>query len=88
MVSRSHLDSVTFALFSKPFRGIKVNQIVNNINQKDCVVECEFQISDDVYLIRRGIKPKIFEVFKNGELIDQHVKAKDYGACWRNRLSR
>ena len=72
------LDSVTFALFGKPFRGIKVNQIVNSINQKDCVVECEFQISDDVYLIRRGIKPKIFEVFKNGELIDQHAKAKDY----------
>ena len=73
------LDSVTFALFGKPFRGIKVNQIVNSINQKDCVVECEFQISDDVYLIRRGIKPKIFEVFKNGELIDQHAKEqKDY----------
>tara|TARA_R100001460_G_scaffold50762_3_gene89223 strand:+ start:1265 stop:2977 length:1713 start_codon:yes stop_codon:yes gene_type:complete len=72
------LDSVTFALFGKPFRGIKVNQIVNSINQKDCVVECEFQISDDVYLIRRGIKPKVFEVFKNGELIDQHAKAKDY----------
>ena len=72
------LDSVTFALFGRPFRSIKVNQIVNSINQKDCVVECEFQISDDVYLIRRGIKPKIFEVFKNGELIDQHAKAKDY----------
>jgi len=72
------LDSITFALFGKPFRGIKVNQIVNSINQKDCVVECEFQISDDVYLIRRGIKPKIFEVFKNGELIDQHAKARDY----------
>ena len=72
------LDSVTFALFGRPFRSIKVNQIVNSINQKDCVVECEFQISDDVYLIRRGIKPKIFEVFKNGKLIDQHAKAKDY----------
>lgn len=72
------LDSITFALFGKPFRKINIPQLTNSINQKDCMVEVEFLIGKDEYKIRRGLKPKIFEIFKNGKLIDQSAKSKDY----------
>ena len=72
------LDSITFALFGKPFRKINIPQLVNSINDKDCMVEVEFSIGETEYIIRRGIKPKIFEIFKDGKLIDQDAKAKDY----------
>ena len=72
------LDSITFALFGKPFRKINIPQLVNSINQKDCVVEVEFTIGKDEYKITRGLKPKLFEIHRNGKLIDQSAKSKDY----------
>lgn len=72
------LDSITFALFGKPFRKINIPQLVNTINEKDCVVEVSFSIGDDAYKVIRGIKPKVFEIYKNDSLINQESKAKDY----------
>lgn len=72
------LDSITFALFGKPFRKINIPQLVNSVNEKDCYVEIYFSIGEDDYTVHRGIKPKKFEIYKNGEMIDQDSKAKDY----------
>ena len=72
------LDSITFALFGKPFRKINIPQLVNTINNKNCVVHVNFKIADDNYEVIRGLKPKKFEIHKNGELVKQSAKAKDY----------
>ena len=76
--SFAFLDSVTFALFGKPFRKINIPQLANSINSKNCVVEVEFSRGTDKFLIRRGINPRILEIFKNGELINQDAKSLDY----------
>ena len=72
------LDAITFALFGKPFRHINKPQLVNSINEKDCLVEIEFSISNRNYKVIRGIKPNIFEIYCNNELLNQDAKAKDY----------
>lgn len=72
------LDSITFALFGKPFRKINIPQLVNTINNKDCLVEVEFKTNGFTYKVIRGLKPKKFEVYKDNELIKQSAKAKDY----------
>ena len=72
------LDALTFAIFGKSFRGIKIPQLVNSINEKDCEVEITFSIGRDDYKILRGIKPKIFEIYKNGDLIPQDAQSRDY----------
>jgi len=72
------LDSITFALFGKPFRKINIPQLVNSINQKNCLVELYFCIGSDEYKVIRGLKPKKFEIYKNDELIKQNAKSKDY----------
>ena len=72
------LDSLCFGLFGKPFRPINIPQLVNSVNNKQCVVEIEFNRSGSKYLVRRGLSPKIFEIFKDGELLDQNAKSKDY----------
>ena len=72
------LDALTFALFGKSFRGINLPLLVNSINEKDCEVEIEFSLGKDDYKIIRGIKPKKFEIYKNGEMFDQDAKTKDY----------
>jgi DNA repair exonuclease SbcCD ATPase subunit len=72
------LDAITFALFGKPFRNINKPQLVNSINEKECLVEIEFSIASKQYKIRRGIKPGIFEIFCDKELLNQDAKSKDY----------
>jgi DNA repair exonuclease SbcCD ATPase subunit len=72
------LDALTFCLFGKPFRNINLPQLPNSINNKDCLVECEFAIGNTKYLIRRGMSPKLFEIHKDGVLLDQDSKSKDY----------
>jgi DNA repair exonuclease SbcCD ATPase subunit len=72
------LDSLCFGLFGKPFRPINIPQLVNSINAKQCVVEIEFKRSNSTYLVRRGLSPKMFEIYKDGEMLDQHAKSKDY----------
>ena len=60
------LDALTFVLFNKPFRRINKPQLVNSVNEKDCLVEIEFSINNREYLVRRGIKPNIFDIEVNG----------------------
>jgi DNA repair exonuclease SbcCD ATPase subunit len=72
------LDALCFALFGKPFRKINKPQLLNSINQADCVVEVEFTIGKRMYKVIRGIKPNVFEIYCNGTLVDQDAKAKDY----------
>ena len=72
------LDAITFSLFGKPFRNINKPQLVNSINEKDCVVEVEFMIGKKEYKVIRGIKPNLFEIYCDGSLLNQDAKAKDY----------
>lgn len=72
------LDAIIFALFGKPYRNIVKNQLINSINAKNCLVELWFSIDGAEFLIRRGIKPNIFEIFKDSVLIDQEAATKDY----------
>jgi len=72
------LDAISFALFGRPHRNINKNQLVNSINQKACVVEIEFSIGSSAFRIVRGIKPVIFEIWKNGTMINQSSHAKEY----------
>jgi DNA repair exonuclease SbcCD ATPase subunit len=71
------LDALTFSLFGKSFRGINKPQLVNSINERDCLVEVEFTIGTTQYKVRRGIKPNIFEIYRNGSLIDQTASTID-----------
>jgi DNA repair exonuclease SbcCD ATPase subunit len=69
------LDALTFVLFNKPFRKINKPQLVNTVNEKDCLVEIEFSVNNRDYLVRRGIKPNIFDIEVNGSLL--HKEADD-----------
>ena len=60
------LDALTFVLFNKAFRKINKNQLINTTNEKDCLVEIEFSVNSREYLVRRGIKPSIFDIEVNG----------------------
>ena len=72
------LDALCFVLFNKPFRNINKNQLLNSINEKGLMTEIEFTIGNVEYMVRRGIKPAVFEIFKNGNLIDQPGSIRDY----------
>lgn len=71
------LDALTFSLFGKPYRKINKPQLVNSTNEKDCLVEVNFTIGKVQYKVVRGIKPNIFEIHKNGKVLDQHASAVD-----------
>ena len=66
----SILDALTFVLFGKPYRDIKLSELVNTANGKGLEVTCEFKIGTDTYMIRRGLKPAVFEIYKNGKEMD------------------
>jgi len=72
------LDALCFALFNKPFRNINKPQLVNSINGKNMLVEVEFSIGSKDYKICRGGKPTVFEIYLNGELLNQDAAARDY----------
>tara|TARA_R110000824_G_scaffold328351_1_gene515234 strand:- start:343 stop:1929 length:1587 start_codon:yes stop_codon:yes gene_type:complete len=72
------LDALTFALFGRSFRGINIPLLPNSINEKDCSVEIVFTIGVDEYLIVRNLNPKKFEIHKNGKMLDQDAKSRDY----------
>jgi DNA repair exonuclease SbcCD ATPase subunit len=76
--SFAFLDSITFALFGKPFRKINIPQLVNTVNEKGCLVEIEFERGSDTYIVRRGLGPRLFEIYKNGDLLNQDAKSLDY----------
>ena len=69
------LDALTFVLFNKPFRKINKSQLVNTVNEKDSVVELEFDVNAREYVVRRGMKPTIFDIEVNGEPL--HRQADD-----------
>lgn len=72
------LDALSFALYGKAFRKINKPQLMNSINGKGLLVELTFTVGDITYMVKRGMKPNIFEIFKNGELIKQDAANKDY----------
>ena len=72
------LDAMSFALFGKPHRNINKPQLVNSINNKACVVEIDFSVGSAQYKVVRGLKPNVFEIWKNGDMINQDSHAKEY----------
>jgi DNA repair exonuclease SbcCD ATPase subunit len=71
------LDALTFVLFNKPFRKVNKPQLINSVNEKDCLVEINFSISSTEWKVVRGIKPNIFEIYKDGKVLDQSAAAID-----------
>ena len=71
------LDALTFVLFNKPFRKINKSQLINSVNEKDCTVEIEFTTNSIDWKVIRGIKPNVFEIYKNNELLDRNAAAAD-----------
>ena len=72
------IDALTFSLFGKPFKKINKSQLLNTVNEKDLMVELEFSVGRSEWKIRRGMKPAIFEIYHNGNIINQDAKATDY----------
>jgi DNA repair exonuclease SbcCD ATPase subunit len=80
------LDALCFVLYNKPFRKINKPQLLNSINKKDLVVEIEFSIGANQFKIVRGLKPAIFEVHKNGSLLNQDADSRDYQDVLENQI--
>jgi len=72
------LDALCFGLFGKAFRNINKPSLLNSINNKDCIIEIEFDTNNKSYKVIRGIKPNVFEIYQNGELLNQDAAARDY----------
>lgn len=71
-------DGISYVLFGKPYRNINKPQLINSINGKGCLVEIFFKRGDDEYIIERGMKPNVFNIHKNGVLMNQDAAIKDY----------
>lgn len=72
------VEAMIFSLYGKSYRGINKNQLINSINGSETVVEIEFSTQSCNYLVRRGIKPNIFEIFEDEKLVDLSSTTKDY----------
>ena len=72
------LDAICFGLFGKPFRNIKKGQLLNSVNESNCVVEVEFKVGGKDVKVIRGIKPNKFEIYINGKMYNQDANARDY----------
>ncbi len=82
------LDAISFGLFNKPFRNINKTQLPNSITNKDCVVEVEFVINSHKFKVIRGVKPTVFEIHKNDELVSQEADNKDYQEAFEKYVLR
>ena len=82
------LDAMTYVLFNRPFRIIKKEQMVNTVNNGDALVEIEFSIGTKEYKVRRGIKPNIFEIYCDDELINQDASSVDYQKILERNIMR
>ena len=71
------IEALTFALYGKPYRNINKPQLLNSITGKNLLVEAEFSIGKKEYMIRRGIKPAVFEIYQNGQMLNQNAGARD-----------
>lgn len=76
--SSAILDTISFALFNKPFRNINKPQLCNSITQKECLVDLEFKANGHQFRVVRGIKPVVFEIYKDGALLTQSSDHRDY----------
>ena len=72
------LDALTFSLFGKPFRKINKSQLLNSVNEKNCLVEIEFSTNGKEYKVIRGMKPNVFEIYCDGVCLNQDSASKDY----------
>ena len=72
------LDAISFGLFGKPHRNISKNQLINSVNSKECVVQVNFTIGQSVYNVIRGIRPNTFEIWKDGDMMNQSSHSKEY----------
>nr|BAR35426.1 recombination endonuclease subunit [uncultured Mediterranean phage uvMED] len=72
------LDALCFGLFNRPFRKVSKSQLVNTINERDTLVEIDFSIGSVSYKVVRGMKPNVFEIWRNSELVDQDAANRDY----------
>jgi DNA repair exonuclease SbcCD ATPase subunit len=72
------LDALCYGLFGKAFRNVNKPNLLNSINGKDCVVEVEFDANNKSYKIIRGIKPNKFEIYCDGDLLNQDAAVRDY----------
>lgn len=82
------LDALTFALFGKPFRDVNKPQLINTITKKELLVEIEFRIKGVKWRVTRGLKPAVFEIWRDDELLNQDAKAKDYQAYLEKQILR
>lgn len=82
------LDALTFSLFGKPFRDVKLGQLINSVNGKQCVVTVEFDIGNKQYKVVRGLKPAIFEIYCDGIMLNQDAAAKDYQKILEQQILR
>lgn len=80
------LDALCFGLFGKPYRKIKKEQLINSINQRDCLVEVEFRTRGDHYKIRRGIKPNFLNILKNDVQLEENAAVKDQQDYLENQI--
>lgn len=81
-------DAITYALFGKPFRDIKLNQLINSINGKHLLVTCEFDIGNKQYKVIRGMKPGVFEIYCDNVLLNQEAANKDYQKVLEQQILR
>jgi DNA repair exonuclease SbcCD ATPase subunit len=79
------LDALTFSLFGKSYRGVNKPLLINSVNEKDCLVEIEFKIGNTSWKIVRGIKPTVFQIYKDGELLNSDAATKDQ-QTWLERV--
>ena len=79
------LDALTFSLFGKSYRGVNKPLLINSVNEKDCLVEIEFKIGNTSWKVVRGIKPAVFQIYKDGELLNSDAAAKDQ-QTWLERV--
>ena len=80
------IDAISFCLFGKPFRNINKNQLINSINGKNLSTTIQFDVSGNVYQVIRGIKPNIFEIWKDNILITQDAALKDYQSVLEHQI--
>ena len=81
------LDALTFSLFGKPFRKVTKGQLVNSTNERDAVVDIRFDIGDVPYRVIRGIKPNIFEIYKNGKNSMRTALLTINKSLWKDKYS-
>jgi len=82
------LDGLSFALYNKPYKKVNKSGVINSINRKNCVVEVEFFVGTRQYKVIRGMKPSVFELYCDGELMNQPTDSRDYQKILEEQILR